>query len=200
MEHTIYDRIYAAAAPYWQTRGGDVHMPASYALAQELLNYYPEADPTLVLPAILLHDIGYFGLPEATQLQGLAGSPRGWDAEVTRIHEQEGARRARAILSDLGYAAEKSEQIAQIIDGHDSRKEALSLEDAIVKDADKLWRFTVSGVGTTRHWVNLEAEPFMNYVESKIDSWMLTPYGATLARTILAATRAYYREERQHES
>jgi HD superfamily phosphodiesterase len=198
--NTIYDRIYAAAEPYWQTRSGEIHMPEAYALAQELLRRYPEADPTLVLPAILLHDIGYFGLPEATQMQGLSGSPQGWNAEITRIHEQEGARRARLLLGDLGYDAEKIEQIAQIIDGHDSRTEALSLEDALVKDADKLWRFTASGVRISRRWVNQEPQRFMDYVESKIDSWMLTAEGAAMARAILAATRGHYQQEGYDES
>ncbi len=175
-------------------------MPEVYALAQELLRRYPEADPTLVLPAILLHDIGYFGLPEATQMQGLSGSPQGWNAEITRIHEREGARRARLLLGDLGYDAEKIEQIAQIIDGHDSRTEALSLEDALVKDADKLWRFTASGVRISRRWVNQEPQPFMDYVEAKIDSWMLTAEGAAMARAILAATRGHYQQEGYDES
>jgi HD domain len=189
-----YDRIYLAAEPYWQTRSGEVHMPESYALAQELLGHYPDADPAVVLPAILLHDIGYFGLPEETQMQGLSGSPQGWDADVTRLHEVEGARRARAILAELGYDPALTERIAAIVDGHDSRKEALSLEDAIVKDADKLWRFTASGVRICRRWVSQEPGAFMDYVDSKIAGWMLTPQGATMARSILAATRRRYED------
>jgi hypothetical protein len=189
-----YERIYRAAEPFWRTRSGDVHMPESYALAMELLVHYPDADPAVVLPAILLHDIGYFGLPEETQMQGLSGSPRGWDADVTRLHEVEGARRAGAILAELGYDPELTERIVAIVDGHDSRKEALSLEDAIVKDADKLWRFTPSGVRICRRWVGQEPDAFMDYVESKIAGWMLTTHGATMARTILAATRRRYAE------
>lgn len=195
MMDDIYERIYAAAEPYWQTRAGEVHMPESYALAKELLRHHPAADPAVVLPAILLHDIGYFGLPEETQMQGLSGSPRGWDADITRLHEVEGARRARAILAELGYDPELTERIAAIIDGHDSRREPLSLDDALVKDADKLWRFTPSGVRICRRWVGQEPERFMDYVESKIDGWMLTARGAALSRATLATTRRRYREE-----
>jgi hypothetical protein len=57
------------------------------------------------------------------------------------------------------------------------------------KDADKLWRFTASGVRICRRWVGQEPGVFMDYVESKIAGWMLTPHGATMARTILATTR-----------
>jgi hypothetical protein len=50
-----YARIYALAEPYWQTRSNEIHVPGSYALAQELLAAYPQADADVVLPAILLH-------------------------------------------------------------------------------------------------------------------------------------------------
>lgn len=43
-----------------------------------------------------------------------------------------------------------------IIDGHDSRREALSLEDAVVKDADKLWRVTPHGLGTVQGCFDLD--------------------------------------------
>jgi HD superfamily phosphodiesterase len=191
----IYNIIYALAEPYWQTRSGEIHIPESYSLAKQLLTRYPTADPAVVLPAILLHDIGYFGLPEDTQMQGLSGSPRGWNADVTRIHEIAGARRAAEILARLNYDPLKTAAIVQIVDGHDSRREALALEDALVKDADKLWRFTASGVRISRRWVGQEPDAFMDYVESKIDSWMLTKHGAAMARDILAATRRRYQEE-----
>jgi HD domain len=191
----IYDTIYALAEPYWQTRSGEVHMPESYTLAQQLLRVYPEADPAVVLPAILLHDIGYFGLPEETQMQGLSGSPSGWNGEITRLHEIAGARRAAEILDELGYDLAKTAAIVAIIDGHDSCKEAMSLDDALVKDADKLWRFTPSGVQICRRWVGQEPGVFMDYIESKIDSWMLTARGAAMAREIVAATRRRYLEE-----
>lgn len=145
-----------------------------------------------MLPAILLHDIGYMGIPEETQMQGLAGSPLGWDANITRLHEREGARLAEAILISLAYDPAKIALITQIIDGHDSRKDALSLEDAVVKDADKLWRFTMSGVRVCHKWTHKTPDEFMRFVEARIADWMLTEQGAALARDILEETRCYY--------
>jgi hypothetical protein len=69
------------------------------------------------------------------------------------------------IYAELGYDPELTERIGAIVDGHDSRREALSLEDAIVKDADKLWRFTASGVRICRRWVGQERSVFTDYVE-----------------------------------
>ena len=90
-----------------------------------------------MLPAILLHDCGYFLVPEEDHLKGLAGAPIGWEADVTRRHEIEGARLAGEILGRVGYDRRRTELVQEIVDGHDSRAEALSLEDALVKDADK---------------------------------------------------------------
>ncbi|MBA2287995.1 MAG: HD domain-containing protein [Ktedonobacteraceae bacterium] len=197
---TIYDQIYAAAEPYWQTRSNEIHVPESYALAKALLLRYPEADETVVLPAILLHDIGYMSIPRETQMQGLAGSPLGWDAAITRLHEIEGARLAGEILTSLNYDPAKIALISQIIDGHDSRKEALSLDDAIVKDADKLWRFTLSGVRICHEWTHKTPAAFMAYVESHIADWLLTEQGKGLARVILEQTRQAYATRTEDES
>jgi hypothetical protein len=174
----VIDAIYALAEPYWHTRSGEIHMPASFAMARRLLEALPEADPLVVLPAILLHDVGYARVPEETHHAGLHGAPNGWDADITRRHEREGARLAADILARVG------------IDGHDSRTEALSLEDAIVKDADKLWRFTESGVRVTHSWVDRTPEAFMDYVESRIDTWLFTAPARELAREALAQARA----------
>ena len=40
------------------------------------------------------------------------------------------------------------EEVVAIVDGHDSRLHALSRNDELVKDADKLWRYSVTGAGS----------------------------------------------------
>ena len=183
------DEIRALAEPYWQTRSNEVHVPESFELARRLLEAHPEADEGIVLPAILLHDCGYFLVPEEDHLKGLAGAPIGWEADITRRHEIEGARIAGEILGRVGYDPVRTERIQEIVDGHDSRDEALSLEDALVKDADKGWRFTESGVRICHVWMNRTPEDFMDFVESRIDGWFLTAAGRDLARELLAESR-----------
>jgi hypothetical protein len=186
----VIDAIYALAEPYWHTRSGEIHMPASFALARRLLDALPGADPLVVLPAVLLHDVGYARVPEETHHAGLQDAPGGWDADVTRRHELEGARLAREILARAGMDAARTARIVEIVDGHDSRLEALSLDDAIVKDADKLWRFTESGVRVTHTWVDRTPEAFMDYVESKIDTWLFTEPARSIARESLDHARS----------
>jgi HD superfamily phosphodiesterase len=189
MTGDVYDRIYATAAPYWNTRENHIHVPEAYALCRELLRSIPDADESIVLPAILLHDVGYHEVPEDEQLKGLAGAPIGWDPEITRRHEIAGARIAGELLRGVGYDEVRIARIQEIIDGHDSRTEALSIEDAVVKDADKLWRFTENGVRISSAWMSRSHEDFMAYVESRIEEWMLTDAGKRLARETLARSR-----------
>ena len=186
---TVLDEIRALAEPYWQTRSNEIHVPDSFELARRLLQAYPEADEDVVLPAILLHDCGYFLVPEGDHLKGLAGAPIGWEADVTRRHEIEGARLAGEILGRVGYDPRRTAHIQEIVDGHDSREEALSLEDALVKDADKAWRFTQSGVRICHVWMKRTPEDFMDFVESRIDDWFLTDAGRALAHELLAESR-----------
>ncbi|MFC7766326.1 hypothetical protein [Leucobacter soli] len=47
-------------------------------------------------------------------------------------------------------------EIADIISTHDSMKAAKSLNDALVKDADKLWRVSPHGIDTVMDWFGLD--------------------------------------------
>ena len=184
-----YARIYALAEPYWQTRSNEIHVPESYALAQELLAADPEADPDIVLPAVLLHDIGYMAVPSDDHLKGLAGAVKGWEPDITRRHEIQGAALAREILGEVGWDAGRTAAIQDIIDGHDSRAEAVSREDELVKDADKLWRYTESAVRICHSWMDLTPDGFMDWVGSEIDRWLFTDAARQVARRELAASR-----------
>jgi len=185
-----YAAIYARAEPYWQTRSNEIHVPGSYALAQELLEACPAADPDIVLPAVLLHDIGYMAVPSDDHLRGLAGAIRGWEPDITRRHEIQGAALAAEILAAVGWHPERTRAICDIVDGHDSRPEAVSPEDELVKDADKLWRYTESAVRICHEWMRLTPEAYMDWVESEIDTWLFTAAARAIARREIAASRA----------
>jgi HD superfamily phosphodiesterase len=185
-----YARIYELAEPYWQTRSNEIHVPGAYALALELLDAHPQADPDVVLPAILLHDVGYMAVPAEDHLKGLAGAAKGWEPEITRRHEVRGAALAREILAEVGWDDRRLAAIQDIVDGHDSRVEAVSVEDQLVKDADKLWRFTESAVRICHEWMELTPERYMDWVQSEIDRWFFTEAGRRLAQRELDRSRA----------
>jgi HD superfamily phosphodiesterase len=154
--NTRYQPIWQQAAPLLGVRSNDVHTQYCYVFAETLCDLRPEADREIVVPAVLLHDIGWSTVPSDKLL--LAFGPHMQYPELRRQHEVEGARLARRILASVGCPAEQSEAIATIIDGHDTRRDALSLEDGLVKDADKLWRYTPHGVETVRGWFGFERD------------------------------------------
>ncbi len=187
----LYTQIYQLAEPYWQTRHGEIHVPLAYEFARQLLTHYPAADEAVVLPAILLHDVGWHVIPDELQTQALVGSPKSdKHPHISRLHETEGARIAAEILIALGYEAAKIAEIRRIIDGHDTRQEALSLNDALVKDADKLWRFHPTGAPVCAGWNQIGVGPFLDFFEAKIESMLFTAKAKEMAYMLLTQSRA----------
>lgn len=138
----VFEKIRQLANPYLDTRHNDVHTDISTRLAYELLKR-EGGDEEIVIPAIILHDTGWKKVPADQHLK--AFGPNATKPELNRLHEVEGVKIAEEILQDIQYDPPKINQILEIIDGHDSRQKAVSLNDMIVKDADKLWRYSKSG-------------------------------------------------------
>ena len=183
-----YADIFDLAAPYLDTRSNDVHTSISFDLALQLLAHYPEADKAVVLPAVILHDVGWKMIREEDQLS--AFGPNMSNPDLRRQHEKEGARIAEGILKLLTYDPGKTEEIMAIIDGHDSRETTLSLNDKLVKDADKLWRFTPEGVEIDHRRFGFARGAYLKWLEQQIDGWMNTPEAKRIAREQLANTAA----------
>ncbi len=181
--NSVYDEIYKAAEPYLDTRRNDVHVSLSYDFARRLLALYPKADVEIVLPAIVLHDVGWKMVPEEKQLG--AFGPKAKDKKIQRMHETEGVKIAENILTGLNYDPENILEILSIIDGHDSRQEALSLNDQLVKDADKLWRFTPAGVDIDHNRFGIARDSYMQWLDTKIDEWFFTPGAREMATAAL---------------
>ena len=178
----IYGEIIKKAEPYLNTRKNDVHVPLAYDFARRLLKHYPEADEDVVLPAIILHDVGWKMVPEEKQLECFGLKT---DINKRRIHEREGVIIAHEILASLGYANEKIREILDIVDGHDTRQEALNLNDQLVKDADKLWRFTAVGVEIDYKRFGRTLGEQLEFLARVIDEWLFTAEAKDMAREAL---------------
>jgi hypothetical protein len=176
--------VWELAAPLLKVRDNDAHTLYAFGLARALLDAHPEADAAVVLPAIMLHDIGWSQVPPAEVLQAIApGSGR---PDLVLLHEKEGARLAAGILADAGYDAGKVPAILAIIDGHDSRREALSIEDAIVKDADKTWRLSPHGIDTVMDWFGLERGLALRLCSQRVHGHLFTEEARAMARALSA--------------
>ena len=61
--------IWNAAKPFLDVRMNDEHTLHSYVIGQQLANIEPNADPDIILPAIILHDTGWKKIPQDKILQ-----------------------------------------------------------------------------------------------------------------------------------
>jgi hypothetical protein len=171
--------IFDLASPYLNTRENDAHTRIAYQFAIRLLNE-EAGDPQVVFPALILHDVGWKSIPEELQLSAFGPGEKDWG--LNRIHEVEGARIAGEILEKVNYPPHLREEITEIILGHDSRKEAISLNDAIVKDSDKLWRYSAHGVSINFKRFPLTLSEHLARLRRELDGWFLTRTGKRIAR------------------
>ncbi|MBA2287996.1 MAG: HD domain-containing protein [Ktedonobacteraceae bacterium] len=187
-----YDAVWRVALPYLRARKNDIHIPLSYGFAVRLCQQHPEASPDIVLPGIILHDIGW-ALIDERQIFEQGFGPNMMESDVRRRHELEGARLARELLLELKYPVSTIDEIARIIDGHDTRRAALSLNDELVKDADKLWRFTITGIAVACDWFQLTPAQYAARLEREIVDALFRPWSCEVARETLAASRVALR-------
>ncbi|RYP87738.1 HD domain-containing protein [Nocardioides guangzhouensis] len=176
--------VWELAVEHLHVRSNDVHTAYSYGLAAALCDLHPEADRDVVLPAIILHDTGWSRVPEGEVLEAIR--PGGGRHDLVVRHEKEGAAIAAGVLSRLGRDPAYVARVVDIVDGHDTRREALSLDDALVKDADKLWRLTPHGVDTVMDWFGLTREQAHALIGSRVHDHLVTDAARTMARALAA--------------
>jgi hypothetical protein len=88
---------------------------------------------------------------------------------------------AGRILESLRYNPRWIERIVSFIERHDSGDQPDSLEEKLVKDADKLWRFSPVGFWNERARQGLEPTELHSFLLKKYQSWFYTPTALKLA-------------------
>jgi len=173
----IYRKMWKLARPYLDTRENDSHTQISLKFAQQLLKE-EGGDEDIVIPAIILHDVGWKKVPEELHLKAFGP---GSDPKLTRIHEVEGAKIAREILEQLHYDQNKIQEIFNIIEAHDTRTEAISLNDRLVKDADALYRVTSDAFRVNIARFGKTFDQLMDHFESVSATWFITASAKKIA-------------------
>jgi HD domain len=183
-----YDEVWRTSEAYMRARKNDVHIPLSYAFARELLKHYPDADEDIVSLAIILHDIGWYTIDMHDIIEKGFG-PNMMQSDVRFRHEREGVRMSREVLEKTNWPEAIIVAVSEIIDGHDTRPRARSLNDRLVRDADKLWRFTITGVAVACDWFKMTPHQYAGRLEQQV-SILETEAGRQMAARALAETRA----------
>lgn len=180
--------LWQAAKPYLDVRNNDEHTIVAYGLARAFLSEIPEADESIVLPAILLHDVGWKLIDSELLLLAVGRNPTRKD--LVRDHEIHGVEIARVILEHHRPEGVDIEAVLAIIDGHDTTKDARSVNDAVMKDADKAWRATPHGMATICSWYDTDVLETVETLEKVSNPFMLTTTGRGFVEGMCAAVKA----------
>ena len=184
-----YDPVWQAFDKYWRVRKNDVHIPLSFVFVRQLLQAYPEADEDVCTLALMLHDIGWHSIDGPDLLEKAFGGANFMQSDARYFHEAEGCRISTELLTGLGWPAQVIAQVCEIIDGHDTRAEPRHLNDRIVRDADKLWRFGVTGVAVACDWFKMTPRQYADKLAAVNLAQLETEVGRQTALQELAQAR-----------
>ena len=175
------EELFGLAEPYLKIRDDMVHTRIAHQYSVYLLEK-EAGDKKIVEPAIILHDVGWSQLkPEEIKI-AFGVNARGEKAKkLNRVHEVEGAGIAREILSKLSYDPSFTDQIARIIERHDSGKNPQTIEEKLVKDADRLWRFSKIGYYHEMERQNTTHEVRYQFLTRNMGKWFFTETAKDLA-------------------
>ena len=175
-------KLLEMAEPYLAVRGDLRHTQAAYEYALFLMRK-EGGDRRIVEPAVILHDVGWSRLDpgeiEASYALRAAGAKA---ASLSRMHELEGAEIARRLLEGLEYDPLLIDPIVLIIGRHDSGKEPGSLEEKLVKDADRLWRFSKIGYYQAMKRQNMNSRERYEFLVKRMGHWFFTRTARALAK------------------
>lgn len=184
--YTNVDAVWLAAEPFMRTRMNDVHLPITLRYAELILDTEPDADELVTRVAAMLHDVGWARVDESRILEEGFRSANYLTSDIRVEHEKHGVDIAREILPGCGFDDEFITRVTDIIDGHDTRAESYSLEDSIVRDSDRLWRFHPVGLGFSGEWMERTPQMIRAMLENRIMPEMITPAGRAMAEAELA--------------
>lgn len=177
--------LFGLAEPYLKARDDFHHTRVAHQYAVYLLEK-EAGEKKIVEPAVILHDVGWSQLKPEEIKVAFGVHAKGEKAKrLNRIHEVEGARIAREILTKLNYDRSPIDKIARIIERHDSGENPQTIEEKLVKDSDRLWRLSKIGYYHEMERQNLTHEVRYHFLTQKMGKWFFTKTAKELAVTEL---------------
>jgi HD superfamily phosphohydrolase YqeK len=187
--NVIESAILKLAKPYLQIRDNERHTLNAIEFALKLLEIY-DAERMIVIPAMILHDVGWSQVSQDIISKACRPHPV---KKLVRIHEKEGVKLAAGILKDMGYDITMSATIVEIINGHDTRSIAVSTNDKIVKDSDKLTRCAKCFWFWTQQ-LPMAPRELADTIEDTIEEWFFLDKSKEIAKEELKQRRMEERE------
>lgn len=176
------------ARRFLEVRNADERTLVACGVARMQLAEMPEVEAAVVLPTILLHDVGRKRVPQELLLEAIGRNPTRPD--LVRDHQLYGDEIAPDILERHRPDGMDVARVLAIIDGHDTTRYAKSPEDTVVKEADKNWRIAPHGKKTMRGWYGWSAAQYLGMVTTLSNPRLLTAPGRAMAEGFTASLRA----------
>ena len=146
----IFEKIWETALPYQDQRNDDGHARITLKYAKELVEL-EDGNEDIVIPAIILHDIGYSQILRERRMLIFDRDATNEEREAVRYkHQAQSVKLGEKILKELNYPDDMIPEILEIISKHDTRKGFISKEEGLVRDADKLWRYSLESFKVNR--------------------------------------------------
>ncbi len=156
-----FDKLLKAALPFYeQGRPGDVeHIRWLYRTVPGLVSE-EEADYDILMPLILLHDVGYARVPKGADPFKL---------DIRRLHMEKGAEIAEELLARLGYEKDKIAEVKRLIKKHDGWAFGDDFHDEptlrVFNNFDFMWMASEKGFDIVRALKGMGREEFYRQVE-----------------------------------
>ncbi|GAK56770.1 HD domain protein [Candidatus Vecturithrix granuli] len=149
MRKPEFKKIWRLAIPFLQKcRPGDLlHTVVAIRHLEEIIQGEGEGiDEDILMPAIILHDIGWSRCPEELVKNFFTDVKDADTKKELRIqHMEVGAILSRDVLEQVHWDHTKIKKIVSIIAKHDIPDQMTSPMDKIVFDADFSWRYSSEG-------------------------------------------------------
>lgn len=174
--------LFRLAEPYLAVRNDLPHAQISHHYSLRLLSK-EGGNRRIVEPAVILHDVGWSKLTPQQIKIAFGVRAGGEEADrLNRIHEVDGAVIAGRMLQGLDYDPILIKQITLMIGRHDSGNDPESLEEKILKDSDKLWRFSGIGFWNEIERQGLDSLELYRFLEERRPVWFFLPTALSLAK------------------
>lgn len=203
--------VWKKSLPYQDKRNDTGHAENVTYFALNLLNYIPtdkKSAREVVIPSAILHDTGWSQLTEIERKLFYECTDDGigkkiwerYEPVLRARHQEQGVCLSKKLLNELNYPLELTSQILEIIYQHDTGKEFLNENDGIMKDADKLWRYTLPHFRLGIRERNLNPDEFSNLLFSNVnkEGFFYSPISREIAEIELKNTLDYWKQKQDN--
>jgi hypothetical protein len=175
------ETLFKLGEPFFAVRDDLPHAQIAHQYCLLLLEK-EGGDRRIVEPAVILHDVGWSKLNPNQVKKAFGVRASSEEAKkLNRVHEIEGALIAGQLLKTLDYDPVVTTQITEMIEHHDSGNDPSSLEEKILKDSDRLWRYSPLGFWKERERQDLPPLELYRHLENRRQGWFFTKTALSLS-------------------